>query len=302
MSHPRFSTIIPTYNRAALLDATLESVLGQRFSDQEVIVIDDGSTDDTPSMLAGYGERIHVLRQVNQGPGAARNLGIEHARGQYIALIDSDDLWLPWTLETYDRVIRENGEPAFIASRELPFKGDFDLSQVKETSLQWRGYADYYASHADAGWVPLCGVAVRGDVLRQVGGFPTTRINYEESDLWLRLGAAPGFVRIIEPLCSARRWHEDNITHDLSRTIEGVSHLIAREAAAEYPGGGPRKGERLDLLTRHIRPVSLECLKRGRRDAAWDLYRRSFLWHLKLAKLKYLLGFPVKAMLGGRSS
>ncbi|WP_426267171.1 glycosyltransferase family 2 protein [Sphingomonas sp. LHG3443-2] len=91
---PDVSIIIPTYNRAALLSGAIDSALaqGERY---EVIVVDDGSTDDTAALLAGYGDRIRVLRQANKGPSAARNLAAEAARGDYLFFADSDDLIEP---------------------------------------------------------------------------------------------------------------------------------------------------------------------------------------------------------------
>src|SRR6266508_3534238 len=91
---PRISVVIPTYNAAATLPETLESVFGQSFTDFEVIVVDDGSTDATPDILAAYEDRIRVLRKVNEGkPAAARNLGVRAARGEFVAFLDADDCW-----------------------------------------------------------------------------------------------------------------------------------------------------------------------------------------------------------------
>lgn len=92
---PLVSVIIPTYNRALSIREAVDSVLDQTFSDFEVIVVDDGSTDDTPARLAVYGDRIRVIRQVNAGVSAARNAGLAAAQGIWIAFLDSDDLWLP---------------------------------------------------------------------------------------------------------------------------------------------------------------------------------------------------------------
>src|SRR5271170_8041344 len=96
-----FSAIIPTYNRRELLQRTLQSVLSQDQVEPEIIVVDDGSTDGTMEMLGTFAPRVQTLRQTNRGPGAARNLGMTHASGDYIAFLDSDDLWFPWTLKTY---------------------------------------------------------------------------------------------------------------------------------------------------------------------------------------------------------
>src|SRR5439155_3006508 len=119
MKKPLFSTIIPVYNRAELVGAAIESALGQEFDDQEIIVVDDGSTDNTLNLLAGYGDRIKVLRQRNSGPGAARNFGIKHARGEYVAFLDSDDLWFSWTLATYHAAIEKYKLPVFVAGAAL---------------------------------------------------------------------------------------------------------------------------------------------------------------------------------------
>jgi glycosyltransferase involved in cell wall biosynthesis len=97
---PAISVVIATYNRARFLDQTLDSVLAQRFRSFEVIVVDDGSTDDTVNVLESYGAKIRSLRQPNRGPSAARNLGVRYARGDWIAFQDSDDLCAPNHLES----------------------------------------------------------------------------------------------------------------------------------------------------------------------------------------------------------
>src|SRR5574337_278681 len=102
-----FSIVIPTYNRVDLLARTLDSVWRQLFTDFEVVVVDDGSSDGTQAYLRSLGDRIRVVQQANSGPGAARNAGIRTARGKYVALLDSDDLWLPWTLSIFAQVIAQ---------------------------------------------------------------------------------------------------------------------------------------------------------------------------------------------------
>jgi glycosyltransferase involved in cell wall biosynthesis len=96
---PRVSIVIATYNRAALLPATIESILKQRFQDFELIVVDDGSADDTRGALAPYESRIRYVYQENRGPSAARNFGVRHAKAPWIAILDSDDLCAPSHLE-----------------------------------------------------------------------------------------------------------------------------------------------------------------------------------------------------------
>jgi glycosyltransferase involved in cell wall biosynthesis len=97
---PKVSVVIATYNRAGFLPATLDSVLAQKFHDFEIIVVDDGSTDNTREVLRAYGDRVRYLYQENRGPSAARNLGARHARAAWIAIQDSDDLCEKHHLET----------------------------------------------------------------------------------------------------------------------------------------------------------------------------------------------------------
>src|SRR5271166_6410356 len=96
---PAVSVVIPTYNRSALLPSAVESVLAQTFTDYELIVIDDGSTDDTCERLKPYMGRIRYCYQDNRGASAAQNKGIEIARGTWVSILGSDDLWLPAKLE-----------------------------------------------------------------------------------------------------------------------------------------------------------------------------------------------------------
>src|ERR1035437_6833964 len=113
-----FSIVILTYNRADLVGHTIESVFSQRFRDYELIVVDDGSTDDTPAVLAQYSDRAQLVRQENQGIGGARNTGLLRATGDYVIFLDSDDLWFPWTLETLSKVIAMHNGPAIVRSEE----------------------------------------------------------------------------------------------------------------------------------------------------------------------------------------
>ena len=108
---PRFSVVIPTYNRAATVIDTLESCFAQDFKDFEIIVVDDGSADDTLKVLQGImDERLVVVSQANAGPAAARNHGMRKACGQYIAFLDSDDRWYPDFLQSVDTLLQREGE------------------------------------------------------------------------------------------------------------------------------------------------------------------------------------------------
>ena len=119
---PLVSVVIPTYNRAGVICRTIDNVLAQTYRNTEIIVVDDGSTDDTQAKLRSYGGRIRVIAQSNAGPAAARNRGIEAATGDLIAFQDSDDLWLPNKLERQAAAADKGGGGSCVLSvqRHLP--------------------------------------------------------------------------------------------------------------------------------------------------------------------------------------
>lgn len=118
------SVIIPTYNRAELVQKTIDSALSQSYTDREIIVIDDGSTDDTEQQLQRYGEEIAYIRQDNRGLNAARNRALEVATGEYIALLDSDDLWLDFKLQLETEILDEYQDAGFVFSDFFILKPD----------------------------------------------------------------------------------------------------------------------------------------------------------------------------------
>jgi glycosyltransferase involved in cell wall biosynthesis len=111
---PRVSIVIPTYNRSAIVRRAIDSALAQTFEDLEILVVDDGSTDDTRAALAGYPERVRYIRQENGGPAAARNHGMRLARGEYIGFLDSDDAYLPRNVEAHLRRFEERPEAGLV--------------------------------------------------------------------------------------------------------------------------------------------------------------------------------------------
>src|SRR5438552_1802533 len=141
-----FSIVIPTYNRISLLPQALESVWGQTFTDYEIIVVDDGSTDGSAAYVQSLGSRVQSLKQENKGPGTARNLGVSRARGHYLAFLDSDDVWFPWTLQTFAGLIREHDSPAVLGGNLVNFADETELAGVREQPVRANAFADYYSA------------------------------------------------------------------------------------------------------------------------------------------------------------
>ncbi len=293
MENPFFSVVIPTYNRAALLREALDSVFAQEFTDFEVIVVDDGSTDDTASVVRDYGVRIRYLRQENRGPGAARNLGIAQAAGRYVAFLDSDDLWFPWTLGNFRDAIEETHGPSLVAGTGFSFSRTDQLAQVKRDEAVWTCYSDYLATSPNGVWLHVNGTAVRRDCLTGGASFVARDVNGEDNDLWLQLGLAPGFVYIESPLLFGYRRQESSRVSDVTKNIAGAHYLIEQEQAGAYPGGKDRRRDRLNIIGRHLRPHVVASIMEGRIRDAWELYLASFVWNFALARVRFLLGVPV---------
>ena len=161
---PLFSVIIPTFDRATLIGATLASVVGR--PGVEVIVVDDGSTDGTPDVVATF-PTVTLLRQAHLGPGAARNAGLAVAAGEYAAFLDSDDLWLPWTADTYAQVIRRHHRPAFVAGKPLVFDG-LAAPELFASPLATAAFADALAGGDQWRWFSASSFVMRDG--RRPGG------------------------------------------------------------------------------------------------------------------------------------
>ena len=133
MAKPLVSVIIPAYNSADFIDEALKSVFDQTYKDLEIIVVDDGSTDDTRAVLEKYGDRVNYHYQDNNGPASARNRGIKLARGKYIAFLDADDLWLPTKLEKQVALFKNRENLGFVTTGVCSFdeNGDYGFATYK---------------------------------------------------------------------------------------------------------------------------------------------------------------------------
>lgn len=291
MMRPLFSVILPVFNRAELLTATLDSVAAQIMPDWELIVVDDGSTDDIGRVVKNRAVGACVLRQHRRGPGAARNLGAKHARGRYLAFLDSDDVWFPWSLSSYAEIIRKHS-PSLIFGAACPLRAE--PKPLSMESLTVATFPDYLASTSQFRWIGCSSMAVEQRAFQACGGFFDERpVNGEDLDLALRLGTAPGFAHITSPATVAYREHAGNVVKDFDRTLAGMQLLLDREAAGEYPGGRTRARERLEALTRFVRPVTFEAARQRRFKEASRLYARMFLSNVRLGRIRYLVGFPM---------
>lgn len=177
-----FSVIIPLYNKEKFIQKTIESVLSQDFKDFEIIVINDGSTDDSVSKLKDISDsRLKIVHQVNQGVGAARNNGMSHANFEWIAFLDGDDIWASNHLSELKQIISTFPSSGMIATNYKSFYSDTDIKiEDKKLKTNIRSI-DYFLEPI----VWTSATAIKKDVFKNLGGF-TDYKNGEDLEYWVR--------------------------------------------------------------------------------------------------------------------
>jgi glycosyltransferase involved in cell wall biosynthesis len=215
MSHePLISVVIPTFNRSLQVQAALRSVLAQTYPKFEVIVIDDGSTDGTGQALQTLisqescsGMRVRYFFRPNQGQSAARNMGIEKARGELVAFLDSDDIWLPEKLEWQVRALERFRDEccACITDARLVDNLGMDTSAFRESGKPYEEMlgidfeaVSNLAKYRDPFWIST--LLVRTDVVKQLGCFDNQLGYAEDHDFLFRLSLATSFCYVNKPL------------------------------------------------------------------------------------------------------
>jgi glycosyltransferase involved in cell wall biosynthesis len=244
----RFSILMPVYNREEYVREAIDSILSQSFADYEVFVIDDGSTDQTLQVLESYGSRIQLIRQANQGPEVARNKAAALARGEYLAMLDSDDLFLPGALATYDRVIRTFNSPPLIIGSMVYFGQGLPLPAKAPPScpMEVLRYPDYLSKDVPVG-LSSSRIVIQKSVFDEVGGFrnstPAT-FHLDDFNLILKTGTYGPCMVVEKPDTIAHRRHEANTVRNLKAIVDGILALVRAEHQGQYPGGSKRRWAR----------------------------------------------------------
>ena len=257
------SVIIPTFNRADWIKYAIDSVLNQTYSNFELIIVDDGSTDNTRDVLAQYGDSIRYFFQENKGPAAARNLGIINARGSYICFLDSDDRWLKQKLEEQIKLVVFNPEIKVCYTNEIWIRRGVRVNPRK-------------IHQKFSGWIyqrclPLCiispsSVMVHQHVFEKVGLFDEKLPACEDYDLWLRISCRYPVFLIDTPLIMKRGGHADQLSKTsgldkfriqaLKKILE--SNLLSKEQYLTV----------VQALEKKCAVYSGGCIKRGRNEEA----------------------------------
>jgi glycosyltransferase involved in cell wall biosynthesis len=299
---PLVSVIVPTYNRAGIIRETIENIFEQTYTNIELIIVDDGSTDDTQRILRSYGQRIQWIAQNNAGPAAARNRGLQLARGEIIAFQDSDDAWHPTKIERQVSLLQRAGESAvccicnsFVHSYGT-VKLSFDRAPLNPPIEEgiWLNPAEMFATR----FVLFNqAAAIRRNVLERIGGFDESLRLLEDLDLALRVSLEGPWTFIREPLAT----RQDKLEHTLGygatppivaanivRIREGILRIVThRKQLADLQ---PLMERELRRARRQLRAVQIKGGKSfGASAVGWGLER---IEHYRLAAYRRVPWFP----------
>jgi len=267
---PRVSVLLPTYNRARFLEEAIDSVLRQTLEDLELIVVDDGSSDETPALLAAIEDpRLRCTRQPHSGISATLNRALSAARGEYIARLDSDDLWLPNMLATLVPILdlRRDAGVAYAQGQAMTADGH-PLAHVQGLPPRFANDSLRSIVYDDC----TCNIALiaRRSCFERVGTYDKNLIANEDWDMWLRVARQFDFV-FVEQVVARIRWHDGNLTGPGSADFTAV--LDARTRPLDKLFAEPD----LPAAVRAMRPIAYTnvYLYRAQRFVRSGQYRRA---------------------------
>ncbi len=298
MKSPLVSIVIPTYNQPFFLREALDSVFAQTFKDYEIIVVNDGSTDDTAEQLKQYANRIRVITQDNQGIGRARNRGMDEAAGRYIAFLDHDDLWHPQKLEIQVAYMREHpecvGSSVPFAYSSMPHKISFDLDIrggdgiVPDAMQVFAGGNIFLLSSA------LMIDRTKAGDLR----YETRRHCIEDLPLQLRLLSRGPFGIVGDEVLVTYRMHALNTTKSAIHYDNGTRLLREISQRGGFEPVSERDRQAIDeFISFFGRTGAVRLLIAGQRRQGLRTYIREFPHQMRAKRFKFLLSYPVLALM-----
>jgi glycosyltransferase involved in cell wall biosynthesis len=271
----RVSVVIPTYNSGPLVVEAVESVLAQTRQPEEIIVVDDGSTDDTEERLGPFGNRIRTIRQANGGVAKARNAGLQASSGDVIAFLDADDAWHPAKLERQLSVLQRCPKVGLLATQLTPWPGTFvDVDQDSLGTLSMISLAAMLLANP----VATSSVLVRKSVVDRVGEFDTQLRGPEDYDFWLRCASVSQAACIQERLTGYRDIG-GSLSKQLDSMNDGLARIRAKLEKAGYWNGRP-------LFRR-------KCRAHGHYTSGWSYYAAGDPGKAIKLLLQSLLTYPL---------
>lgn len=281
----RVSVVIPTFNRAHLLLRAVQSVLNQTFTDFELIIVDDASTDNTQEVVESFGDlRIRYIKhEQNKGGGASRNTGIEAARGEFIAFLDSDDEWMPTKLEIQVAALSQAGpEVGFVicGMRSLSTMDGLSYSSEKIATAQGNIVSDLL--EGTVRW-HLCGLMARTSKVMAIGGFDPLLASAQDWDFIFRLSQTCLATSVPNILAVYHHHEGSRITRNMDALIAGQERILDKHWNLIQHNNR--------FLCRWYRNLTRFCLLAGYRDKALRYLIATFKLSSLTAKFSLLLWF-----------
>lgn len=247
MKKPFFSVIIPTYNRANLLSEAIQSVLNQTFSDYELIVVDDHSTDNTKSIVNSFSDKriIYILNDRSGGGAGARNTGIFRARGEWIAFLDDDDVWLPEKLELLFKKIQEiDNEIGLIYNgfANYNFEKKKEISVIVPHKKGWIQKDILYTNYIGT----FSAVSTKTALLKKIGGLDEQFTAMQDMELYVRIAGLAKIDFIKEKLSYIRQNNPDRISLNNNKKLN--SSLLFYQKHRDLIKKSPRIRHRIESL------------------------------------------------------
>lgn len=258
---PQVSVVISTYNRAAMVVEAVESVLAQAGVDFQLIVVDDGSTDDTQTRLDRFSSAVRYYRQPRSGVSASRNRGVALSRAPLVAFLDSDDLWLPGKLKVQKTFMDENLEVMICQTEEIWVRNGRRLNpKIRHRKPS----GDIFRRSLELCLVSPSAVMIRRELFDRVGYFDETLPMAEDYDLWLRVAAEYPVCLLPEPLVVKRGGHSDQLS-----ATPGIDRYRIRALEKLLRSGRLSPDQRKwtwRALRDKCRVYGTGCLKRGKKE------------------------------------
>jgi len=243
---PKVSIIIPTYNREEFIKGTIDSVLNQTYKDFEIIVVDDGSTDNTKSYLEKYNSKIKLIEQKNSERAVARNNGVKHSSGEYIAFVDSDDIWKEDKLKIQVEVLDNYKD--VILTYGTCLRINKNGKTIKPAKRQREGYSgNVFDKLLLRNFVVSATPVLRHAIFNQTKGFKTKYVPYEDWEFWIRLSKLGKFYFIKDPLAFYRLHETQSVQLVKAEKIEEVTTALLLDSFNLQPISNALKNKSLGI-------------------------------------------------------
>ncbi|UZE94364.1 glycosyltransferase family 2 protein [Alkalimarinus alittae] len=310
----KISIVIPTYNSAAYITETLNSLIEQAYADQEIIVVDDGSTDNTPAIMAAFTNRYsfisYTVIENNGGPAKPRNVGIGLATGDVVFLFDSDDIALPGKFTEAMKVFEQEPSVGMVTTNFSIVDSDaknivrnrmiddyVSLQSILGRKITDNAYfvesSDAFAALISANYVGTPGVGIRKEILAKIGGFDETLRHIDDREMWLRVAYETNIGYISEPSFLYRN-HEQSISKKRS-SLQSKERLMVAKKLERLPKSQQASKNLKVFKSKNYYELGMAMLKQpNARLDAFNCFFNSFLCRPHVAAFKGL----IKAIIG----